>query len=115
MKRFTPPMAAATVAAMVWSVAPAAEPASTDTEGRLDAVEVSALPLGSDANLTPASFDLLEDQLLFQQSEATLGDTLDGLPGVHADTYGGGSGRPVIRGQAAPRVSVLSDLSLIHI
>ena len=61
MKRFTPPMAAATVAAMVWSVAPAAEPASTDTEGRLDAVEVSALPLGSDANLTPASFDLLED------------------------------------------------------
>jgi len=54
MKRFTPPMAAATVAAMVWSVAPAAEPASTDTEGRLDAVEVSALPLGSDANLTPA-------------------------------------------------------------
>jgi len=109
MKRFTPPMAAATVAAMVWSVAPAAEPASTDTNRRLEAVEVSALPLGSDANLTPASFDLLEDQLLFQQSEATLGDTLDGLPGVHADTYGGGSGRPVIRGQTAPRVSVLSD------
>lgn len=109
MKRFTPPMAAATVAAMVWSVAPAAEPASTDNNHQLDAVNVSALPLGSDANLTPASFDLLEDQLLFQQSEATLGGTLDGLPGVHADTYGGGAGRPVIRGQTAPRVSVLSD------
>ena len=53
--------------------------------------------------------DRLEDQSLFRQSAATLGDTLDGLPGVHADTYGGGSGRPVIRGQTAPRVSVLSD------
>ncbi|MFP1681310.1 TonB-dependent receptor domain-containing protein [Alloalcanivorax sp. C16-1] len=107
MKRVIFPMAAATLAAMGGSVA-VAQPADSN-DNRLDAVEVSALPLGSDANLTPASYDLLEDELLFQQSEATLGDTLNGLPGVHADTFGGGSSRPVIRGQTAPRVSVLSD------
>src|SRR3546814_9781338 len=29
--------------------------------------------------------------------------------GVHADTFGAGASRPVIRGQTAPRVKVLSD------
>ena len=38
-----------------------------------------------------------------------MGDTLDGLPGVHSDTFGGGASRPVIRGQTAPRVKALSD------
>ena len=80
-----------------------------DQPDHLEPVRVSALPLGADANLTPVSFDLLEDDLLFQRREATLGDTLNGLPGVHADTFGGGASRPVIRGQTAPRVSVLSD------
>src|SRR3546814_10484437 len=41
--------------------------------------------------------------------EATLGDTLNGMLGVHADTFGAGASRPVIRGQTAPRVKVLSD------
>ena len=39
----------------------------------------------------------------------TLGDILENLPGVRSDTFGGGSSRPVIRGQGAPRVEVLSD------
>lgn len=83
--------------------------ASDDAAPELDAITIYALPLGSDSAYTPASFDLLEGQELFERSDATLGTTLEGLPGVHADTFGGGSSRPVIRGQAAPRVSVLSD------
>lgn len=79
----------------------------------LQPVQVSALPLDSDANLTPMAYDLLDGELLFQRSAATLGGTLDGLPGVHADTFGGGASRPVIRGQSAPRVSVLSDGSAL--
>lgn len=75
----------------------------------LDKVHISALPFDEDANLTGASFGFLEDGLLFQRSAATLGDTLNNLPGVHSDTFGGGSSRPVIRGQTAPRVAVLSD------
>ncbi|ASK35331.1 TonB-dependent receptor [Alcanivorax sp. N3-2A] len=98
------------LASQISTPAVAADDAPTDSDNHtLEAVQVSALPLGSDSNLTPASFDLLEEDLLFQRSEATLGDTLDGLPGVHADTFGGGASRPVIRGQSAPRVSVLSD------
>ena len=44
-----------------------------------------------------------------RSAAASLGDTLDGLPGVHSDTFGGGASRPVIRGQTAPRVKALSD------
>ena len=109
MKRFNAPLAAPFTAAALAALCGYAHAAEPAEENRLESVEVSALPLGSDADLTPASFDLLEGDLLFQQSEATLGDTLNGLPGVHADTFGAGSSRPVIRGQTAPRVSVLSD------
>src|SRR5690606_29647382 len=43
----------------------------------------------------------------------TLGELLENEPGVRADTFGGGASRPVIRGQTAPRVKVLSDGSEI--
>jgi len=76
---------------------------------QLELMTVSALPLGDDPAYTPTSFDLLEAERLFERSTATLGNTLNGLPGVHSDTFGAGSSRPVIRGQTSPRVSVLSD------
>ena len=87
-------------------------PASLMVE-ELELMTVSALPLGTDPAYTPASFDLLEGEALFERSAATLGNTLDGLPGVHSDTFGAGSSRPVIRGQTSPRVSVLSDGSAL--
>src|SRR5690606_26859620 len=43
----------------------------------------------------------------------TLGDMLNGLSGVHADSFGGGASRPVIRGQTSPRTEILSDGSSI--
>jgi iron complex outermembrane receptor protein len=52
---------------------------------------------------------VLDDDGLMSRRQSTLGDTLNGLPGIHADTFGGGASRPVIRGQTAPRVKVLSD------
>ena len=87
-------------------------PASLMVE-ELELMTVSALPLGTDPAYTPASFDLLEGEALFERSAATLGNTLNGLPGVHSDTFGAGSSRPVIRGQTSPRVSVLSDGSAL--
>ncbi|MES1942955.1 TonB-dependent receptor domain-containing protein [Salinisphaera sp. PC39] len=80
-----------------------------DTTNELAPIEISALPFGGDADYTPASFSLLDDEYLLTNSRATLGDTLDGLPGVHSDAFGAGASRPVIRGQRSPRVSVLSD------
>lgn len=35
------------------------------------------------------------------------------LPGVNSDTFGSGASRPMIRGQTAPRVAVLSDSALL--
>lgn len=85
----------------------AAEPERDSPE--LPTVRISATALDEDpANIT-SPFSVLSGERLFERTQGTLGDTLDGLPGVRADSFGGGATRPVIRGQAAPRVKVLSD------
>ena len=88
-----------------------AGPASgqADAAATLAPVTVSANPLGLDLNSTTQPASVLEGDALVEKRGGTLGDTLDGLPGVHSDTFGGGASRPVIRGQTAPRVKALSD------
>ncbi|MCX7556991.1 TonB-dependent receptor [Xanthomonadaceae bacterium JHOS43] len=76
---------------------------------RLSTIVVSALGVGEDETQVAAPFSLVEGEAILQKGEGTLGDALNGLPGVHSDTFGGGASRPVIRGQGAPRVKVLSD------
>ena len=80
-----------------------------DAAATLAPVTVSANPLGLDLNSTTQPASVLEGDALVEKRGGTLGDTLDGLPGVHSDTFGGGASRPVIRGQTAPRVKALSD------
>lgn len=75
----------------------------------LPVVVISAAALHEDANQLAASYSLLDGDELTRSTRATLGDTLDGVIGVRSDTFGGGASRPVIRGQGAPRVKVLSD------
>ncbi|MFJ3465269.1 TonB-dependent receptor domain-containing protein [Achromobacter spanius] len=72
-------------------------------------ITVSANPLGLDLNSTTLPASVLEGDALIEQRNGTLGETLKNLPGVNSDTFGGGASRPVIRGQTAPRVKVLSD------
>ncbi|UIP21385.1 TonB-dependent receptor domain-containing protein [Achromobacter deleyi] len=72
-------------------------------------ITVSANPLGLDLNSTTLPASVLEGDALIEQRSGTLGETLKNLPGVNSDTFGGGASRPVIRGQTAPRVKVLSD------
>lgn len=79
----------------------------------LEAVTVYALPLGGDAALQSAPYSVIDGEAVLQRGATSLGSSLDGLPGVHADTFGTGASRPVIRGQSAPRVSVLSDGSAL--
>ncbi len=83
-------------------------PAAVD-DVLLDTVTVYALALDEDPALQSTPHSVLDGSDLLRQGSSTLGSSLNGLPGVHADTFGGGASRPVIRGQAAPRVSVLSD------
>jgi iron complex outermembrane recepter protein len=84
----------------------AAEPDETSS---LATVYVSAAAIREDPDNIAASHSVLEGADLFRHVEGTLGDTLSSLPGVRSDTFGGGATRPIIRGQTAPRVKVLSD------
>lgn len=83
------------------------------TERVLETVQVSASAVNEDARSLAASYSILDGQALFQRAQGTLGETLNTLPGVSADSFGGGASRPVIRGQTAPRVAVLSDSALL--
>lgn len=79
----------------------------------LKPVVVSAMPLEREGSSVASPVTILNDADLFLRRGASLGETLDGLPGVNANTFGAGASRPVIRGQDAPRVKVLSDGSEI--
>lgn len=72
-------------------------------------ITVSASALGTSLERMTQPALVLDEAQLIERRKSTLGDTLDGQPGIHADTFGGGASRPVIRGQTAPRVKVLSD------
>lgn len=75
----------------------------------LEPITISASPLGVSLDALASPADVLDGSQLVLARQATLGATLAGMAGVHADTFGAGASRPVIRGQTAPRVSVLSD------
>lgn len=97
---------------LAWAIAMALSPAAVAEEVaplELEYSVVSASALASDLQemITPAV--VLEDETLVRKRAATLGETLDGLPGVQAASFGAGASRPVIRGLDGGRVKVLSD------
>lgn len=76
---------------------------------QLDEIVVTADPLGRAGRDVISNVAVVRGDDLVHRRQATLGETLSGLPGVNSDTFGGGASRPVIRGQTAPRVKVLTD------
>ena len=94
-------------------VAFGAQAQDTTQDRVLETVRVSASAVNEDPQNLASSYSILDGQRLFERSQATLGDTLNSLPGVNSDTFGGGASRPVIRGQTAPRVAVLSDSAVL--
>lgn len=70
-------------------------------------VSASGLSVGSDDMTTPVS--VLDEEDLLTRRAATLGETLGGEPGISSTHFGAGAGRPIIRGQDAARVQILSD------
>ena len=75
----------------------------------LDAVVVSASGLARQSHEMTTPAEVLEGDELVLRREATLGETLESLPGVRSSSFGAGAARPVIRGLDGPRVKVLSD------
>ncbi|KAA5803366.1 TonB-dependent receptor [Alkalicaulis satelles] len=91
-----------------------AQAADADLQQRgdaaLDRVIVTAGPLGRryvDEMIQPVS--VLHGSELERRMAGSLGEMLDGLPGVTNADFGPGVGRPVIRGQQGSRVMVLDD------
>ena len=73
----------------------------------LTPVFVTANPLGS-TDLTAPSTALYGDALVLRRANS-LGETLNGLPGVSTTTYGPMVGRPIIRGMDGDRIRLLQN------
>lgn len=97
----------------VLSTLPLSSPVAADTNDdviEIPSLTVTADPFGArspDELVQPVS--VLSGDELNQQRGATLGETLDTVPGVANSDFGPGVGRPVIRGLQGSRVQVLED------
>ena len=80
----------------------AAEPVA-----QLSEVSITGQPLGASQGLAPSS-SLGADALLLR-GRSTLGEQLEGLPGVANSSFGPNAGRPVVRGLEGDRVRILSN------
>ena len=82
-----------------------------DTVTKIDlpsvAVTGNPLGLGSDDLIVPVT--VLNGRELSLKRESTLGDTLDGIPGVSATHYGPNASRPIIRGLDGERVRIMQN------
>ncbi|CAN1540351.1 CirA Outer membrane receptor proteins, mostly Fe transport [Methylophilaceae bacterium] len=83
--------------------------AEQTTNINLPTIPVTGNPLGvaSDALVIPVS--ILSGRELSLKRESTLGDTLNGIPGVAATHFGPNASRPVIRGLDAERVRIMQN------
>lgn len=80
--------------------------AQSDT-ATLKEVTVTGNPLGSADAVAPTT--RLEGDELTLRRQGTLGQTLDGLPGVSSTYFGPNASRPVIRGLDGDRIRVLQN------
>ena len=70
-------------------------------------ITVTGNPLGADAIAQPV--EQLSGDALTQRLKPTLGETLDGLPGVSSTYFGPNASRPTIRGLDGDRIRVLQN------
>lgn len=73
----------------------------------LDTVVVTGNPLGATELIAPV--DQLNSYELLQRRQSTLGETLNGMPGVSSTYFGPNASRPVIRGLDSDRISILNN------
>ncbi|MDP2152775.1 MAG: TonB-dependent receptor [Methylotenera sp.] len=83
--------------------------ADANTAIDLPTVPVTGNPLGvsSDSLVVPVS--VLSGRELSLKRESTLGETLNGIPGVSATQFGPNASRPVIRGLDGERVRIMQN------
>ncbi|WP_244831009.1 TonB-dependent receptor [Caballeronia sp. TF1N1] len=92
---------------LVTAVARGQTAAGNVTDTALTPVFVTANPLGSNQLMSPSS--ALDGDALALRRGDSLGETLNGLPGVSTTTYGPMVGRPIIRGMDGDRIRILQN------
>ena len=100
------------LAAAGWSAlggVAAAQTAPQEGEARLGDVIVTGAPFGVTDRASLLAVDVLDEEDLAVAPAATLGDLVNGLPGVRSTNFAPGASRPVIRGLSGPRVQVLTN------
>jgi iron complex outermembrane receptor protein len=73
----------------------------------VEEIVVTAAPLARASDELTQPTAVLGDEELLRKTQQSIGETLAGELGVSSSYFGPVAGRPVIRGQAGPRVSVL--------
>ena len=96
---------AAPAMAQTAPAAKAAKPAATSSQ--LPEVTITGNPLGTTDLIAPA--EAYSGNALLLRSQSTLGETLDGTPGVSSSYFGPNASRPIIRGQEGDRIRVLQN------
>lgn len=81
--------------------------AQSPPPGTLAPVTVTGNPLGATDLIAPAAS--YSGQELLLRSKSTLGETLDGTPGVSSTYFGPNASRPVIRGLDGDRIRILNN------
>lgn len=83
--------------------------AEIDTSIDLPSIAVTGNPLGINSDELVVPVSVLSGRELSLKRESTLGDTLNGIPGVAATHFGPNSSRPVIRGLDAERIRIMQN------
>ena len=83
------------------------EPAAADAAPTLKEITVTGNPLGGTELIAPTTS--LSGEALLLRSQSTLGETLDGLPGVSSSYFGPNASRPIVRGQDGDRIRILQN------
>ena len=81
----------------------------TVTNIDLPTVAVTGNPLCLDADQLIVPVTVLNGRELSIKRESTLGETLNGIPGVSSTSFGPNASRPVIRGLDAERVRIMQN------
>lgn len=104
MKKISPRSA---VCVAVLSLAVPCAHVFAQTQSTLQEVIVTGNPLGATELIAPSA--KLSGPELTLRAKSTLGETLDGLPGVSSTYFGPNASRPIIRGLDGDRIRVLQN------
>lgn len=75
----------------------------------LATIVITADPFSRSSDQLIQPVEMLEGDALERARASSIGETLSQVPGITNSDFGRGAGRPVIRGQAGPRVQVLQN------